>query len=183
MALRGGQPTVLAGDQRFNFRLKTLVRYSEKMGRHLFPSPETEGAEKWVPAEAIGVKICSAHVPVANFTILSLEDTQNVVSVEPIDCGMATDLARESRAELYERLSTQIRGAVYFECVGGAAFTTVFIPCLDRIEFVRQRMTFLEALYRRTAIQRLRGPLEETVQALLRSYGSSSPFKCGRIST
>jgi hypothetical protein len=94
--------------------------------------------------------------------------------VRPVDEGDTSHDGFQAQADLYSEMSSLIRGIRFVPLLGAAGFRDFFVPSLDRVEFVRRRVEFLQALFRNGRVVRIRGQFEPALQAVLERFNGVS---------
>ncbi len=175
LGLRDGTPWLLRGDPLLNFRLKSLMRYSENMAHAIFGEMEP-GAHAWnvkrrLSPEEIGLASSAAPAPLTDFVFIKLDDSAEKLSLRELSgpCSGA-HLDRDARLlakiALFEELCRLIRGSGFTPFDSNLDYADLFIPSLDRPDYLARRLAFLDGLFSRARVRDMRGRLEDVIAAL-----------------
>src|SRR5262249_44950744 len=79
VALHDERPYLVRGDPSLNFRLKSLLRYSTDLARHVFGSPSPDSPQwnvkRRLEPEQIGLTSTRQPAPITEFVFIKLDDT------------------------------------------------------------------------------------------------------------
>ncbi len=176
LGLRNGTPWLLRGDPTLNFRLKSLLRYSEDMARTIFgdirPGTPAWLVKRRLNPEEIGLKSSATPTPITDFVFIKLDDTAEKLSVREISgpCKGAhedRDARLLAKIALFEELCRLIRGSGFTPFDSNLDYADFYIPSLDRPDYLARRLAFLEGLFGQCQVRDIRGRLEDVVAALI----------------
>jgi hypothetical protein len=163
VSFRNDKYWLIFGDSTFNFRYSSLLRYDVKMARALFGFVR-EVTRPWelkkiVDPQEIGVNTCSGEIPLQCLFLLKLDETVNHLDVMVIDDSNKDELF-VTKIQFHWELAKPIRGG-YAPLGGNLDSTPFFIPSFDCPEFLGQRNRFIDALFARRMVIKVRGPLKK----------------------
>ena len=170
IALSDGQARLLKGDALFRLRYSSVRQYDEALARRFFGTgtgdvPAWERKQDVEPAE-LGIELASPAPSVAALVLLTLDAESGAGIVRPVEPDSTTHDAFEAMAHLSHAMSALIRGASFVPLLNGQGFREIFVPCLDRPEFVRHRVALLQGLFAGAQVVRIRAPLQRSVVAI-----------------
>jgi hypothetical protein len=181
-AVREGSVRLVKGDGRLNLRLSSLSQYSESLCGRVFTGPP-EAAPPWqrkqvIDPGSVGIEVARPAPEVAAFVWIKLDADHRNASMRIMSPEASSHDAFWAKADLYQEISSLIRGVKFIPVVEGRGFREIFVPSLDTPEFVARRVEFLNVLFATARAARIRAALGPSVDAILRLFETvSSPMQ------
>jgi hypothetical protein len=178
IALVDGQLRLLKGDAVFRLRYSSVRKYDEQLAERFFGSGPGE-QPAWeckleVEPGVLGIEVASPTPRVAALVMIRLDAESGAGVVRRVESDSRSHDAFEALAHLSHAMSVLIRGASVVPLLNGQGFREIFVPCLDRPEFVQRRVALLRALFATGAVLRIRAPLDRSVEEIVRLFDARS---------
>lgn len=173
-AVGDGCARLLKGDTSLNLRFSSLSRYSESLCRSVFPAPPKVGPswqrKQVVDPLSIGIQVAPPVARITTFIWIKLDADNLNASIREISAATSSGEAFWAKADLYQEMSSLIRGAKFIPIVEGREFKEIFVPSLDDPEFVARRVDFLNTLFATAGAAIIRAPLDASIDAIVRLF-------------
>jgi hypothetical protein len=172
-AVRDGGVHLLKGDASLNLRFSSLRRYSEPLCRSVFLAPpkvESAQHKQVVDPLSIGIQVAPPAPRIVAFIWIKLDADGRNTAIRQLSPATSSGEAFWAKADLYQEMSGLIRGVRFIPIVEGLEFKPIFVPSLDRPEFVARRVAFLNTLFATAGAALVRAPLSRSVDAIVRLF-------------
>ena len=171
VGLRDGIPRLLYGDPVFNLRRSSLQAYSESLAGRIFSNDAADAKQKRrVEPAALGVEVAGPAPQVAVFAFLALDAGALRAPADRLPAEITSRDAFRALSSLYQEITMRVRGSAFVPIALSPRSEQFFVPSLDRPDFVRARVRFLEALFASSTLLKIRAPLDHAVAELLRCF-------------
>ena len=170
VALRDGAPRLVRGDVSFNLRRSSLHAYSESLGNRIFDGDAKARPKRRVDPAELGIEVARGEPQLAVFALLALDAEAPRAPAERMPAEIRSRDAFRVVATLYQEMTSRVRGTAFVPIALRPGSPPFFVPSLDRPDFVRTRVRFLETLFASTSVLKIRAPLDHAVAELVRSF-------------